>query len=184
MQRVDLFGVFLTVTNDVLDAAQQIEFRAPATSVVSGGVGCVLAVLWIWLRTPNLLHYRKSGQRGVGTYLGQTLTTNSGAIEVELCGHLTLDQLHSKLVAAEAAVARLSPKPHLIVDCRAMDGYDVAARTFFVEWNAKMRDRLGKLAVLTERQMWHLVVSGMALASRRQMRAFSTREDALAWLGC
>ncbi|MEY2930421.1 MAG: hypothetical protein RL033_1170 [Pseudomonadota bacterium] len=32
----------------------------PASAVVSGGLGCVLAALWLALRTPALRHYRRS----------------------------------------------------------------------------------------------------------------------------
>jgi len=31
----------------------------PAVAVVSGGVGCVLAAVWLAVRTPSLLHYRR-----------------------------------------------------------------------------------------------------------------------------
>jgi predicted MFS family arabinose efflux permease len=32
----------------------------PASAVVSGGLGCVLAALWLALRTPALRHYRRT----------------------------------------------------------------------------------------------------------------------------
>lgn len=42
-----------------LEAGVVAHGFGPVASVVSGGIGCVLAVLWIGLRTPMLLKYRR-----------------------------------------------------------------------------------------------------------------------------
>jgi MFS family permease len=42
-----------------LEAGLVAHGFGPVASVVSGGIGCVLAVLWIGLRTPLLVKYRK-----------------------------------------------------------------------------------------------------------------------------
>jgi hypothetical protein len=89
-------------------------------------------------------------------------------VEFALARHLTL-----QIVAATRA--------DVVVDCSAMESYDVDARAAFVDWNSRMRSRVAHLAVLTTKPMWHLVVSGMALASRQKMKAFVHRTDALAW---
>ena len=71
----------------------------------------------------------------------------------------------------------------VVVECRSMEGYDLDARGAFVDWNSRMRSHIAHLAVLTDRAMWKLVVSGMALASRQTMRAFPARPEALEWFG-
>jgi MFS family permease len=42
-----------------LEAGLVAQAVGPTLSVISGGIGCVLAVLYLGLRTPALLHYRK-----------------------------------------------------------------------------------------------------------------------------
>jgi hypothetical protein len=42
-----------------LEAGLVAQALGPGLSVVSGGVGCVLAVLFIGWRTPSLVQYRK-----------------------------------------------------------------------------------------------------------------------------
>lgn len=63
-----------------------------------------------------------------------------------------------------------------------MVSYETDARELFVDWNRKRRGQVARLAVVTERPMWHLVVSGMALASGQAMKAFSDHDAAHAWL--
>jgi hypothetical protein len=105
--------------------------------------------------------------------------TSRQVVEFALERHLTLEALRSALSAAERSMA--ATPADVIVDCSRMESYDVEARAAFVEWNARMRSHIAHLAVLTNRPMWHLVVSGMALASRQRMKAFTHRADALAW---
>jgi SpoIIAA-like len=105
-----------------------------------------------------------------------------GFLDVSLRGHLTQERLQGALLEADRALDASSSSVRLIVDCREMSGYDTEARDFFVAWNTRMRARIAKLAVVTERKMWHLVVSGMALASGQRMKAFDDRASALIWL--
>ncbi len=101
-------------------------------------------------------------------------------VEITLAEHLTLEKVRLALDEAERTIL-VANQADVLVECRAMVGYDLDARGAFVEWNARMRARIAHLAVLTDRPMWRLVVSGMALASRQNMRAFANRPDALAW---
>jgi hypothetical protein len=109
--------------------------------------------------------------------------TPTPVLEVELVGHLALARLQPAL---DDAVGQLAPGTMesfaLLVDCTRMDGYDRDARDHFVAWNAKLRTRCLRLAVVTQRQLWHMVVAGMALAARQQMKAFHDRTTALLWL--
>ncbi|HJL16939.1 MAG TPA: STAS/SEC14 domain-containing protein [Sandaracinaceae bacterium LLY-WYZ-13_1] len=95
---------------------------------------------------------------------------------VELTGHLTCEAL-------DAALAGVEPRPPmvLVVDCRAMTGYDAEARRRFVEWHREHRDRIAAVAVVTEKRLWHMIVSAMSLASGQRMRAFDAMDQARAW---
>jgi MFS family permease len=44
-----------------LEAGLVANWLGPVVSVVSGGIGCILATWWIAARTPALRHYRRSG---------------------------------------------------------------------------------------------------------------------------
>jgi hypothetical protein len=70
----------------------------------------------------------------------------------------------------------------LIVNCRTMTGYDADARALFVSWNARFRSRINRVAVLTEKILWHMVVGAMAVASGQRMKAFDSLEAADEWL--
>jgi hypothetical protein len=106
----------------------------------------------------------------------------SGIVAVELTGHLTKAALVGALDAADAALASTAERIALLVDCSKMTSYDTEAREHFVEWNKGARARVRRLAVVTERAMWQLVVSGMALASGQAMKAFDDRYSAERWL--
>ena len=64
-----------------------------------------------------------------------------------------------------------------------MEGYDLAARTAFVEWNKAARDHVGQVAVVTDNSLWRMVVSSMGLATGQSMKAFDSVELATAWIG-
>lgn len=100
-------------------------------------------------------------------------------IVVRLQGHLTEAGLRSALATATAGA--VAPFP-VLVDCLEMTSYDVAARHAFVEWNQAHKERVTSVAVVTDRSMWKIVVSAMAIASGQSMRAFDSRDRARAWL--
>lgn len=106
----------------------------------------------------------------------------SRIVEVELVGHLTKTQLIDALAGADSLLSSTSEPIALLVDCSQMTAYDTDAREHFVEWNRVARSRVQRLAVMTTRTMWHLVVSGMALASGQSMKAFNDRDAAESWL--
>ena len=100
---------------------------------------------------------------------------------VGLTGHLTLASLKSALAEADAELRR-GQRVALLVDCREMTGYDGDARAEFVRWNSARRLQLRAVAVVTEKALWHVVVSAMALATRQNMKAFDRLESAQRWL--
>ncbi len=104
-----------------------------------------------------------------------------GVVRVELSGHLTEQGLRQRLVGAGAELESLPEPRVLLVNCAAMTGYDAEARRLFMDWNAARKRRIAAVAVVTDKPLWHVVVSAMALASSQVMRAFDTEVDAEAW---
>ena len=101
---------------------------------------------------------------------------------VTLEGHLTRELLGARLAAAFTSVVASSEPPAVLVDCRSMSGYDIDARSEFVDWNRKVKDRIVAVAVITENRLWHVVVASMGLASGQTMKAFLDDRLARTWV--
>jgi hypothetical protein len=101
----------------------------------------------------------------------------SAPLHVRLEGHLTRERLASAL---GDLVTGGRAAPEILVDALAMDSYDLDARHAFVEWMRKSSPR--KVAILTKRPMWRMVIGSMALASGIAMQAFPDAEAAAVWL--
>ncbi len=70
----------------------------------------------------------------------------------------------------------------LLVDCLGMVDYTPEARQLFIDWNRAHKRDIGAVAVVTQKTLWHLVVSAMALASGQRMKPFYDLDAALWWL--
>lgn len=103
-------------------------------------------------------------------------------IVVKLVEHLDRAQLTARLAEAGKAVEAQNQGGRLLVDCMEMTGYDLAARTEFVAWNAKYKARITHVAIATSKPLWRMVVGAMALASGANLKAYPTREEAMAAL--
>lgn len=101
-------------------------------------------------------------------------------IEIKLDGHLTEPALYRTL--ADALPVDLSGGAGLLFDCTAMTGYDLDARHAFVDWHVRERKRVVGVAIVTDKLLWHMVVSAMAFASGQNMKAFSSVSEAERWL--
>jgi hypothetical protein len=103
-------------------------------------------------------------------------------LELTLVGHLTVAALDAAFAPLEARLRGGNERYGLVVDARRMTGYDEAARSRFVEWNHNNRHRMYRVAILTDKLAWKMVIATMALASKQQMKAFSSMSEAFAWL--
>ena len=93
---------------------------------------------------------------------------------VELEGHLTRGVLEERLAAANS--------PRVLIDCRQMVSYDLDARHAFSAWNTDHKDSVRRVAVVTPRAAWHMIISTIALVSGQHIRAFDDVEAARRWL--
>ena len=107
----------------------------------------------------------------------------TSVIGVDLVGHLSRAALEVALASARAQLASIPPDARcdLLVDALRMTDYDQDARTLFVSFNAETRERLRRVAILTDNRLYLMVIAAMSLAARQTMRAFSSRDAALAW---
>ena len=99
---------------------------------------------------------------------------------MKLVGHLDVAQL--KVAIAKADELLVGDDLRLLVDCAEMGDYDKDARELFTSWNAETRSRISKVAIVTDRKLWHMIVHAMAFASRQVMRPFGELNEAYAWL--
>jgi hypothetical protein len=99
-----------------------------------------------------------------------------------LKGHLTLETLRGHLDLLSPQLEGSTFVLDLLVDARAMSGYEPAARSLFIDWASRHRARLRRVAILTDNTLWKAVVAAMSLAARKPMRTFATAEDAGSWL--
>ena len=101
---------------------------------------------------------------------------------LSLDGELTEDSLERQMKPIDATLAASKLTHRLLIDANAMTGYTSEARGAFVDWHRTNKGRLGRVAIVTERMLWHMVIRAMAMASGQQMRPFSDRTEAEAWL--
>jgi hypothetical protein len=95
---------------------------------------------------------------------------------VSLKGHLTTAELEAALLAVDGSATAL------LVDATDMTDYDAGARELFVSWNDRMRGKIERVAIVTGKPTWRMVITTMGMASRQKMKAFDTMSAALAWL--
>ncbi len=111
-----------------------------------------------------------------------SISSSLPRLRVTLTGHLTRRALEQALQGATERLGEGSHPVALIVDCRTMTDYDADARALFVSWNARFRPRINRVAVITEKILWHMVVAAMAVASGQTMKAFDSVDAAETWL--
>ncbi|MBO6936747.1 MAG: STAS/SEC14 domain-containing protein [Deltaproteobacteria bacterium] len=102
-------------------------------------------------------------------------------VMMRLVGFLDAEQVRKATTTASEQLDRLG-LGRLLVDCSRMDDYEGEARRLFTEWNAKNKHRVQGVAVVTDKLLWHMVVSTIGLASSQTMKAFSDIDEAYGWL--
>ena len=105
-------------------------------------------------------------------------------VQISLVGHLTSAALERSFesIAAEVATLPEGRSFDLVVDALAMTGYDADARSRFVEWNASNKERIRRVAIVTDKVLWHMVIAAMSVASGQKMRGLATQALAREWL--
>ncbi len=103
-------------------------------------------------------------------------------LQITLSGHLTKERLEQAFGEIEGDLEASSVDRTLIVDCSNMSGYDMDARSTFVEWNKKWRRRIDRVAIITDNTLFHMVIRIMAKVTSQQMKYFTSLDSAVEWI--
>ncbi len=98
-----------------------------------------------------------------------------------LRGHLDAAALATALGRLEEGLPERDGR--IVLDCREMTGYELEARQAFVAWNARVRGRVLRVAILTPHRLWWMVIAAMSVAAQLPMKGFEDEQSATAWLG-
>lgn len=102
-------------------------------------------------------------------------------LQITFEGHLTKAQVQQEFNKIEAELEKTEEPQSLVVDCSKMTGYESAARTAFVDWNKRWRSKLGRVAIVTDNVLWHMVIKMMAKVSSQDMKEFVDINQAIKW---
>lgn len=97
-----------------------------------------------------------------------------------LTGHLTRSQLETELARVPARAASGATEQCVLLDCLTMVDYDLDARHAFVVWLKSHRPQ--KVAILTNRSLWRMVIQAMSMASKVPLQPFEDVDSARGWL--
>lgn len=84
------------------------------------------------------------------------------------------------VLAATSASQGALHGAHVLIDCLAVEDYDLDAREAFVAWMRQSRPK--RVAFVLDKPLWRMVVRAMSMASSVPMHAFERVADAEAWL--
>jgi hypothetical protein len=98
-------------------------------------------------------------------------------------GHLDADLLSRRLEPLTTQIKREQEgKFGLIVDILKMTGYDQEARAHYIGWQNTYRYRIKRVAVVTDKALWRMVIAAVGLAAGGEMRSFDSEAKAATWL--
>jgi hypothetical protein len=97
-----------------------------------------------------------------------------GVVLTRMHGHATIDHL-SPIVSAVAVELEAGRRPDVFHDWEGMTGYDSAVRVAMADWYRNVRDRVGKVHVLTSNRLVAMGVSVVALAVGARIESHASR---------
>jgi SpoIIAA-like len=100
---------------------------------------------------------------------------------IDIVGHLTTEMLGDELERVGSGLRVTSTPSAVLFDVLQMTSYDPPIRDLYITWHGKNRDRIGRVAVVTDKSLWRMIVSKVGLAVRAQVRTFSERRMAEEW---
>jgi hypothetical protein len=102
-------------------------------------------------------------------------------VSVRLKDTVTDRDVYQSIQRAEETLDRIG-RARLMIDCRRVEGYEGDARDRLTKWARTQRDRVDRVAVVTDNVLWQMVLRTSSLASQQAMRGFTDIEDAFDWL--
>lgn len=133
-------------------------------------------------REPTGSHREPTGGFGTVRSTGTRAAIGSTrVVSVRLLGTLSEHGVYESVQRAEETLDRLG-RARLMIDCRRVEGYEGESRDRIVTWARSQRDRVDRVAIVTDNVLWQMVLRTSSLASRQSMRGFTDIEDAFDWL--
>ncbi len=108
-------------------------------------------------------------------------------LTIPISGHLSLDSLKKTLEPVTARLANATPGSHsLMFDLLELSTYDTEVRSHYVSWHNFHREKIHRVAVLTDKALLRVVIAAVGLAARGNVKTFQDRGEAAAWAmdGC
>ncbi len=134
-------------------------------------------------REPTGRHREPTGRHRepTGAFDAARRGGTSRVVSVRLKETVTSSDIYAAVERAEGTLDRLG-RARLMIDCRRVDEYEGDARDRIIKWARTQRDRVDRVAVVTDNVLWQMVLRTSSLASRQSMRGFTDIEDAFDWL--
>lgn len=102
-------------------------------------------------------------------------------VSVRLLGVIGEQGVHESVQRAEETLDRLG-RARLLIDSRRVERYEGEARDRIVRWARSQRDRVDRVAIVTDNVLWQMVLRTSSLSSSQAMRGFTDIEDAFDWV--
>ncbi len=132
-------------------------------------------------REPTGSHREPTGAFGTARGTGTRAVGSTRVVSVRLLGTVSEHGVYESVQRAEETLDRLG-RARLMIDCRRVEGYEGDSRDRIVKWARSQRDRVDRVAIVTDNVLWQMVLRTSSLASRQSMRGFTDIEDAFDWL--
>jgi hypothetical protein len=101
--------------------------------------------------------------------------------KIEIVGHLTVPILDDELQLVAAGLGGSADSVALLFDVLKMTSYDPPIRNLYIDWHTRNKQRVAKVAVVTDHALWRMVVSTVGMAVRAQVKTFADPFAARDW---
>jgi hypothetical protein len=101
--------------------------------------------------------------------------------KIAIVGHLTVDVLGDELEAVSQGLRGTQDAVALLFDVLKMTGYDPPIRNLYIDWHTRHKQRVARVAVVTDHALWRVVVSTVGLAVRASVKTFTDPASAREW---
>ncbi len=101
-------------------------------------------------------------------------------IVIELSSHVGTETMEESLreISRDFGIS----KHAILIDTLGMQSYDMGAQKVFTQWVNEHSDSISKVAIVSDKQVWHMVISTMSPMMNVPMRVFYLKDDAKKWV--
>jgi len=110
----------------------------------------------------------------------QNRDTQAELVVIKIVGQLSAAGF-AKQLRDESDLMRANGNYGLCIDILEMSGYEPAVRETYMQWARANSSRIRRVAVVTDKTMWRLVVATIGMATGGNTRAFEHAAEAKRW---